>query len=49
MGKLANKFLMILDLEKVLGQAALLDAPGAALSVLEAAGSGGDAREAIPQ
>jgi purine-binding chemotaxis protein CheW len=53
MGKLANKFLMILDLEKVLGQAALLDTPGAAMSLLEASGggggSGGDAREATPQ
>jgi purine-binding chemotaxis protein CheW len=44
MGKLENKFIMILDLDKVLGQAALLDAPGAAaMSALEGAG------EAIPR
>jgi purine-binding chemotaxis protein CheW len=48
MGKLGDKFVMILDLEKVLGMAALLDASGAAMGALEAA-AGRDAREATPQ
>jgi purine-binding chemotaxis protein CheW len=47
MGKLGNKFVMILDLETVLGMAALLDASGAAMSVLDAPPAGGDA--ATPQ
>lgn len=46
MGKMANKFIMILDLDKVLGQAALLDASGVS-SDLEAACE--DAREATSQ
>lgn len=54
MGKLGGKFVMILDLDRVLGQAALLDVQGAAVGALEAGGAGrggglGDASEATPQ
>ncbi|MCK6591295.1 MAG: chemotaxis protein CheW [Polyangiaceae bacterium] len=45
MGKIGNKFVMILDLDATLAQAALLDASDAAMGVVEAGG----VDEATPQ
>lgn len=49
MGKVGTKFVMILDLDKVLGQAVLLDAPGAGVLEASRAGAPPNAGEAIPQ
>ena len=49
MGKVGTKFVMILDLDKVLGQAVLLDAPGAGVLEASRAGAPPNAGEAIPR
>jgi purine-binding chemotaxis protein CheW len=49
MGKVANKFVIILDMDKVLGQADVLAPPAVYAAPVEAGGDGGEQGEATTQ